>query len=78
MSDVTAGIDARQVETIVAGPHMLLDADDRPRLIRGVWEYQMLPTREPAAVVWVETAPRVVHPEVVELDRVRIMPGRPS
>lgn len=78
MSGCAMDFDPRAIKTITAGPHLVVDLGDDTLLIRGVWEYQQLITREAAAFVWVETSPDLVHCAHVELDRIRIMPGRPS
>lgn len=73
-------IDLRPAIDIVAGPHAIAELPYGKRLVRGVDRFTHLPTRERAAVVWVQRHARrpVVQSETVALDDIHLHPGGTS
>lgn len=74
------GIDHRDAVDILAGPHAIAALPYGLRLVRGVDRFTHLPTRERAAVVWVQRHARVrtVQTETVALDKITLHPGGDS
>lgn len=73
-------IDFRPTSAITAEPHAVASLGGYSRVVRGVDMFTHLPTRERAAVVWIEAATGMgsLHTEEVPLDQIRIFPGRSS
>lgn len=71
-------IDQRDAVDVVAGPHAIASLDYGTRLVRGIDRFTHLPTRERAAVVWVQRHARLrkVQTETVALDKITLHPGR--
>lgn len=70
-------IDLRDAVDIVAGPHAIATLKYGKRLVRGIDRFTHLPTRERAAVVWVQPYARQpgVRTEVVALTDIFLHPG---
>lgn len=73
-------IDQRDAVDVVAGPHAIASLDYGKRLVRGIDRFTHLPTRERAAVVWVQRYARLrkVQTETVALDDITLHPGGTS
>lgn len=73
-------IDMRDAVDVVAEPHAIASLDYGKRLVRGIDRFTHLPTRERAAVVWVQRHARVrtVQTETVALDKITLHPGGAS
>ena len=74
------GPDTRSEAAIAAGVHAVAMLPGYTRFVRGVDRFTHLPTREPAAVVWVadKHALGTFHTEVVALEDICLFPGRSS
>jgi hypothetical protein len=73
-------IDMRETAAITAGPHAVAHLGGYTRVVRGIDRFTHLPTREPAAVIWVSDRHPMdgFHTEVVPLDQITTLPGRCS
>lgn len=73
-------IDLRDDPAIRAGVHAVAHLRSRIRLVRGIDRFTHLPTREPAALVWVADWNGLGghHLEVVALDDITLHPGDDS
>lgn len=72
--------DTRDTAAITAGTHAIAHLGGHTRVVRGIDRFTHLPTREPAAVVWVADKHGMDghHCEAVALDQITIHPGRTS
>ena len=70
--------DLRHPDEIVAEPHLVAVYRGRKRLIRGIDRYTQLPTREPAAMVWLlaDALRGSTGLVCVALSNIRLLPGR--
>lgn len=72
-----SGIDLRDEAAIRADAHAYARAYGRWHLVRGIDRFTHLPTREPAAMVWIQHGPREAVVQVpVALDDIRVHAGR--
>lgn len=72
-------IDFRPGEQIRAGLHAVAHLRSTDRIVRGIDRFTHLPTREPAAMVWVADWTGLGHHlELVALDDITICPGAQS
>lgn len=72
--------DTRDEAAIRSGVHAVAHMPCWSRVVRGVDRFTLLPTRERAAVVWVEArhGRGGYQCEVVDLDFIEVRPGSPS
>lgn len=70
-------IDFRDFDDIIAGPYAVAHLKYGVRLVRGIDRFTHLPTRERAAVVWVQRNLNrpVVQTETVALEAIKLSPG---